>query len=539
MIAFESALEAIMARDLPALEEIFEKYPELSKRDKNKKYPTDHEGRTLLYLAVGDKFEGLEGQAKKKAEEANFEITNFLINQNPSSVNQVRNNNNASPLFLATQNNKIDLIHLLLSLGADYQHKTRVKIGDKTQEITALELANKKSAAISIEMGQAIKLIKNTSPEKIYDCINHGFPFLIGKLIKDKKLSQEEIDRLLILMSRSRNFPMVQFLVDNGANINTFDPETGATPAMISSQQGDLKTLAFLVDAGINPKALTKIGHSILISALLPNLKLDVLKFLLSTGKFDPNYPANTENAFILLTTSHYPFSKDVEEAMSDLIAAGADVDFKLKNGDEIITPLSVASEIYDLRKVKFLLENSAHIKNQQSLKDFIIRYSKFPKTKLEAKEILSLIIDDARKHGVKIDINDQFTFENIKCTLLHCLVLITPKNITTIALLELGANPRIRSMFGIKPIDFVDKSKNEELYFYLYNYEKFLNIKDRLQKNLQDKITIKNADKETFSIELKFKNVTKLIKCNDEKSESKIITEIRSQLELLRVGNQ
>ena len=74
----------------------------------------------------------------------------------------------------------------------------------------------------------------------------------------------------LINEVRSGNLEIVQYLVENGANINAKDDDKGRTALMFASRDGHLEVVKYLVESGANINAKTDEGWTALMSASRP-----------------------------------------------------------------------------------------------------------------------------------------------------------------------------------------------------------------------------------------------------------------------------
>lgn len=108
--------------------------------------------------------------------------------------------------------------------------------------------------------------------------------YLVDKAADVNQIDNTFGDTPLILSSRNGNLPVVEFLVKNGADVNQGNryklSDDGCTPLIVSSHKGHLSIVQFLVENGADVNQVDSDGVSPLTIAMYKN-QTEVVKFLL------------------------------------------------------------------------------------------------------------------------------------------------------------------------------------------------------------------------------------------------------------------
>jgi len=224
-------------------------------------------------------------------------------------VNQTSDTDHATPLILAVISGHYDLAKMLLDHGADPRLAT-------TDGATALY------AAIDVQWAPhtwyAQPIVANE---------HVGYLDLVSALLAHGADPNASINKKLWF----RTF----------ANDETWFDVEGATAFLRAAMAGDLAAMKLLVEHGANPNLATKSGDTSLMAAAgigwaaywtqnAPYSRLDAVKFCLDHGA-----PVNARDAKGYSALHGAAFRGD-NEMVSYLIAKGADVHAKTKDGDSV-----------------------------------------------------------------------------------------------------------------------------------------------------------------------------------------------------------
>jgi ankyrin repeat protein len=139
---------------------------------------------------------------------------------------------------------------------------------------------------------------------------------------------------------------LVAFFISSGADVNALS-SSGFTPLQAATSRwgsGNIDTVELLLSHGANPNASLPEFQAPLSKMFGPGGTLDLvlLKVLLAHGA-DPNIENEKGETVLFDLPLHYPH-KDLNEAIKELVDAGADVNHISNNGD---TPLHHAMRAY------------------------------------------------------------------------------------------------------------------------------------------------------------------------------------------------
>ncbi|CAG9982215.1 unnamed protein product [Clonostachys byssicola] len=182
--------------------------------------------------------------------------------------------NSLTPIQLAAKDGSVDMLRLLLELGAD------VNGPDEQVETTlhyGLKSGDKDVVQFLLDNGALVKRGSNL----IWHAIKHDLDEYVPVLVeKEVDLNQEYQNQSpLALAFSSGKHSLVQYLLSQGATFSTGSAELARELAT----KGSLDDLKFLLDHGLDPNS--KRGNYVsLLAAACANADLAVLKLLIDTG---------------------------------------------------------------------------------------------------------------------------------------------------------------------------------------------------------------------------------------------------------------
>lgn len=258
--------------------------------------------------------------------------------------------NGFTPLMGAAQMNDIELALLLLEHGADVQARQfnggatalSIAVALGHAEMADLLLANKADISVGINRQTSLlayasmlaradvmeALLKHGANANTKDARSNATPLHVtatgNELIIDS-VKLMGAGSLLPQHESKMDAPYAcEVLIQYGADINATDND-GTTPAMIAAMDGSPDTLAVLIKHGANINAADAQGRTPLILAVLPA----EAKAEISLAHVTPAAAAQVK-PHVIKSMGEYPLVVDTVKA---LLAAGADVSAKDKAG--------------------------------------------------------------------------------------------------------------------------------------------------------------------------------------------------------------
>lgn len=191
--------------------------------------------------------------------------TSFLLSLINSFTAQVvfnvRDESKQTPLHLATQYGIIENVKLFLEKGADINVKdkngwTPLHIACKEGNLELCRLFITRYAAsvlaLTYNFGTPLHYLVLSATEENW--VEHQ------KIIKllleegaDINSCNAEGDTPLLRLCIRKNLPCVQFLIQNGASVNTQNCLTKCTPLHVAIRSGDIDLVKLLLDSGCDP----------------------------------------------------------------------------------------------------------------------------------------------------------------------------------------------------------------------------------------------------------------------------------------------
>ncbi|CAJ1392563.1 unnamed protein product [Effrenium voratum] len=257
-----------------------------------------------------------------------------------------------TPLHLAAQHGRAEVVHCLLQNGAD-MNKARTSNGDTPLHVAA---RNRRAEVVNclLEAGADKDKGDNDGATPLYLCAQHGRAEIAGHLIdagadKDRGMGRHGITPLQIA-SRNGHLEIVQGLLEAGADKDK-PSNDGFTPLHISSQYGRVDIVECLLKAGADrDKAKSDNGVAPLHTAALHGHS-EIVHLLLAAGADKDK--ANTDG----FTALHVAAQSAQLQVLCELLEAGADMD---KASNVGVTPLHVAALSGHLQVVRSLLKAGA-----------------------------------------------------------------------------------------------------------------------------------------------------------------------------------
>jgi len=180
-----------------------------------------------------------------------------------ADINCMDNHGNTA-LFIALKNGLFDVMKLLIQYGADVNH---VNHNDDTVLMIAIKKKYDKIAKFLIDEGADVNArdshgdtilllaIKNENTDMVEYLLAHGAN------INDKDING---NTPLFIAYCNCTIDIISILMKNKANVNEKNNATGITVLMLTSQNGFLLNVKYLVENGANVNATDRYGNSVL-----------------------------------------------------------------------------------------------------------------------------------------------------------------------------------------------------------------------------------------------------------------------------------
>lgn len=247
-----------------------------------------------------------------------------LISNNKELIH-MKSDKGLTPLHLAVQNGKLEIVEFLISQGADINAKDSE---GNTPLITALAFRKTDTAKFLISKGADVRIRNAQDEPPVILALMHGQSELVEPILDSGQDVNERFRgnfTILLMAAFTGNKEVVKLLLDRGADINGAAEEAGMT---------------------VTPMfAAIFLGHK------------DLVDLFLSRGGIDKDFREEKTGRTLL----HIATLKGVKDTVSLLVNGGYDINATDNKGN---TPLHYATQYGHKKITEFLLQNGARAKN-------------------------------------------------------------------------------------------------------------------------------------------------------------------------------
>uniref|UniRef100_A0A3B4Y8B4 Ankyrin 1 n=1 Tax=Seriola lalandi dorsalis TaxID=1841481 RepID=A0A3B4Y8B4_SERLL len=380
---------------------------------------TTKKGNTALHIAA------LAGQEKVVAELVNY----------GANVNAQSHQKGFSPLYMAAQENHLEVVKFLLENGANQSLPTEDGF---TPLAVALQQGHENVVALLINYGTKGKVRLPALHIAARNDDTRTAAVLLQNDPNPDVLSKTGFTPLHIA-AHYENMSVAQLLLNRGANVN-FTPKNGITPLHIASRRGNVMMVRLLLDRGAQIDAKTKDELTPLHCAAR-NGHVRIIEILLEHGA---PIQAKTKNG---LSPIHMAAQGDHMDCVRQLLQYNAEIDDITLDH---LTPLHVAAHCGHHRMAKVLLDKGAKA-NARALNGFTPLHIACKKNHMRSMDLLL-------KHSASLE-----AVTESGLTPLHVASFMGHLNIVK-NLLQRGASPNASNVKVETPLHMASRAGHCEV---------------------------------------------------------------------------
>uniref|UniRef100_A0A8C7ZTS4 Ankyrin 1, erythrocytic b n=1 Tax=Oryzias sinensis TaxID=183150 RepID=A0A8C7ZTS4_9TELE len=357
------------------------------------------------------------------------ELVNYGANVNAQS------HKGFSPLYMAAQENHLEVVKFLLENGANQSLPTEDGF---TPLAVALQQGHENVVALLINYGTKGKVRLPALHIAARNDDTRTAAVLLQNDPNPDVLSKTGFTPLHIA-AHYENMSVAQLLLNRGANVN-FTPKNGITPLHIASRRGNVMMVRLLLDRGAQIDAKTKDELTPLHCAAR-NGHVRIIEILLEHGA---PIQAKTKNG---LSPIHMAAQGDHMDCVRQLLQYNAEIDDITLDH---LTPLHVAAHCGHHRMAKVLLDKGAKA-NARALNGFTPLHIACKKNHMRSMDLLL-------KHSASLE-----AVTESGLTPLHVAAFMGHLNIVK-NLLQRGASPNASNVKVETPLHMASRAGHCEV---------------------------------------------------------------------------
>lgn len=322
----------------------------------NAQFTSDNDNNTPIHLAAYKGHINIINLLINRFFDSGF-LKNTVTTEPPISLEQVINSKNGdgfTPIILATSQNSIPVISILLDNGVDIN----VQDDEGDTPLQAALIYKYYDAADFLHSKGAIidNRANNDGFTLLHASVNAEFSDFVQKCIDnglDINYSTKDGYAPLHFAAMIENPTIFQMLVDNNADINKEAERYKETPLLIAILNNSPSIVKILLDKGVNVHCKDIDGDTPLHIAAQKNIEL--LRLL--TPKYDSLDLKNNNGVTPLHKAAMYNKYENIEFLLSDLgLIGGVNINAIDNNGQ---TPLHWAIDNSNIESVRVLIKSS------------------------------------------------------------------------------------------------------------------------------------------------------------------------------------
>ncbi|XP_057322749.1 uncharacterized protein LOC130666094 [Microplitis mediator] len=292
-------------------------------------------------------YEQLNYESLEIALNHNYQAIAKMIIEKNTSIN-FRNEQGHSLLYTAAKNNQIDIIKLLLKLGA------RVKIGNSDVIVSAVFSGHKNA---------------------VHTLITHGNININEKLKENMSLLQ------LAVINDHKN--IAELLLEKGADVNAVCPD--GTSLHLAASKGHYEMIKLLLDNNADSSIKDDKNRTAIEMALNDSHDhIRSFKILFEHKKIDVNYRCNNDEEWTLLHIAAQAGSLPITEY---LIEKGADINLQNKHFSK---PVHIAAREGHKHLVEYYINKNIDLYDRGAAGWTLLHYASFGK----GKDVINYLFD-------------------------------------------------------------------------------------------------------------------------------------------------
>ncbi|XP_025159696.1 ankyrin repeat domain-containing protein 17 isoform X2 [Harpegnathos saltator] len=295
-----------------------------------------------------------------------YELVQELITRNVQlDINRAHIKENCTALMEAARAGHANIVHLLLSHGADVDARSSTKnsaliygCAGGYEEVAAAKAGYVPIAKILLEHGAMCKTQSSEFKETALTLASYKGHLEMVRLLLEADASQKydinDLNMALVVTSIGGYIEVARLLLDSGAQVDT-ETDSAESSLLLAAWRGHTELVKLLLDRGANINKTNIQGYNSLMQASRAG-HMETVALLLSEGAI-VNTQNNKTSETALILACHGGFLRVVEYLIK------TDIDINM--GYAVYTPLIKAAQAGHIDVVRYLLNCAAEVEIQ------------------------------------------------------------------------------------------------------------------------------------------------------------------------------